>query len=69
MGETDLPVLLGNLEAIWGKSKDTRRRYLMEALVLDEAVRVTGADNLQYDIVLVSALFKNGALLVTKELA
>ena len=62
-----LPVLLTNLEPIWNKANQTCRRRVMDALVLDESVRVTGADNLQYDITLTSRVLKNGNMDITKE--
>ena len=39
----------------------------MDALILDESVRVTGTDNLQYDITLTSRVLKNGNMDITKE--
>jgi len=62
-----LPILLTNLEPVWNKSNLTCRRRVMDALVLDEAVRVTGADNLQYDLTLNSRILKNGNMDITKE--
>ena len=62
-----LPILLTNLEPVWNKSNLTCRRRVMDALVLDESVRVTGADNLQYDITLTSRMLKNGNMDITKE--
>ena len=62
-----LPILLTNLEPVWNKSNLTCRRRVMDALVLDEAIRVTGADNLQYDITLTSRMLKNGNMEITKE--
>lgn len=66
-GATELPVLLSNLQAIWGKSSDTRRRYITDALVLDEAVRVLSADGIEYGITLVSRMTKNDKFNVVKE--
>jgi len=62
-----LPILLTNLEPVWNKSNLTCRRRVMDALVLDEAVRVTGADNLQYDLTLNSRILKNSNMDITKE--
>mgnify|MGYP003672608496 FL=1 len=62
-----LPVLLTNLEPLWNKANQTCRRRVMDALVLDEAVRVTGVDNHQYDITLTSRVLKNGNMDITKE--
>ena len=62
-----LPVLLTNLEPIWNKSNVTCRRRVMDSLILDEPIRVTGRDNLQYDITLTSRVLKNGNMDITKE--
>jgi len=66
-GTTELPVLLSNLQIIWGKSSDTRRRYVADALVLDEQVRILGADSVEYGVTLVSRLSKNDKFNVIKE--
>ena len=66
-GTTELPVLLSNLQIIWGKSSDTRRRYVADALVLDEQVRILGADGVEYGITIVSRLSKNDKFNVIKE--
>jgi hypothetical protein len=66
-GTTELPVLLSNLQIIWGKSSDTRRRYVADALVLDEQVRILGADDVEYGITIVSRLSKNDKFNVIKE--
>jgi hypothetical protein len=66
-GTTELPVLLSNLEIIWGKSSNTRRRYVADALVLDEQVRILGADDVEYGITIVSRLSKNDKFNVIKE--
>ena len=66
-GATELPVLLSNLQVIWGKSSDTRRRYITDALILDESVRVLGADGIEYGITLISRLTKNDKFNVVKE--
>jgi len=52
---------------IWGKSSDTRRRYITDALILDESVRVLGADGIEYGITLISRLTKNDKFNVVKE--
>ena len=62
-----LPVLLTNLEPIWNKSNLTCRRRVMDALILDEAVRVTGADSVEYDITLTSRSLGNDKHKITKE--
>ena len=62
-----LPILLTNLEPIWNKSNLTCRRRVMDSLILDEPIRVTGRDNLQYDITLTSRVLKNGNMDITKE--
>jgi hypothetical protein len=62
-----LPILLTNLEPIWNKANQTCRRRVMDALILDEPIRVTGRDNLQYDITLTSRVLKNGNMDITKE--
>ena len=62
-----LPVLLTNLEPIWNKANQTCRRRVMDALILDEPVRVTGIDNVEYDITLISRVPKNGNMDITKE--
>ena len=64
---TGLPILLTNLEPIWNKSNLTCRRRVMDSLILDEPIRVTGRDNLQYDITLTSRVLKNGNMDITKE--
>ena len=66
-GTTELPVLLSNLEIIWGKSSNTRRRYVADALVLDEQVRILGADDVEYGITIVSRFSKNDKFNVIKE--
>jgi hypothetical protein len=66
-GTTELPVLLSNLQIIWGKSSDTRRRYVADALVLDEQVGILGADSVEYGVTLVSRLSKNDKFNVIKE--
>jgi len=62
-----LPVLLTNLEPIWNKANQTCRRRVMDALILDEPVRVTGIDSVEYDITLTSRVLKNGNMDITKE--
>ena len=69
VGSTELPVMLANLQAVWGKSSDTRRRYAMDSLLLDESVRVNGVDGKDYLITLVSRLSKNDKFIIAKELA
>ena len=69
VGSTELPVMLANLQAVWGKSSDTRRRYAMDSLLLDESVRVNGVDGNDYLITLVSRLSKNDKFIIAKELA
>jgi hypothetical protein len=66
-GMTELPVLFSNLKIIWGKSSDTRRRYVAEALVMDEQVRILGVDSVNYGVTLVGRLSKNDKFNIIKE--
>ena len=69
VGSTELPIMLANLQAVWGKSSDTRRRYAMDSLLLDESVRVHATDGKDYLITLVGRLSKNDKFIIAKELA
>ena len=66
-GVTELPVLLSNLVVVWGVMSQACRNRTNSALVLDEAVRVTGADNVEYDITLTSRSLGNDKHKITKE--
>jgi hypothetical protein len=66
-GVTELPVLLSNLVVVWGVMSQACRNRTNSALVLDEAVRVTGSDNVEYDITLTSRSLGNDKHKITKE--
>jgi len=66
-GDTELPVLLSNLQAVWSVKEQACRNRTYKVLVLDEAVRIVGADGIDYDITLTSRSLGNDKHKITKE--
>ena len=66
-GDTELPVLLSNLQAVWSVKEQACRNRTNKVLVLDEAVRIFGADGIDYDITLTSRKLGNDKHKITKE--
>ena len=66
-GDTELPVLLSNLQAVWSVKEQACRNRTYKVLVLDEAVRIVGADGIDYDITLTSRSLGNDKHNITKE--